>query len=146
MKTTSPNPEIFESTYALLLRSEEKQLSRFETLIYTVLAVSTIFAVLQFGREAAMMPSSIAHVSTTLKVSTLGVAAEVDFGWSREEKEIVLPTKVPIIAIFRQRKRSARSVDALRIDPQKSRRLVEGEGAKQNRVDYGERGHDCSDL
>jgi len=66
MKTTSTRPEIFESTYALLLRSEEKQRSRFETLIYTVLAVSTIFAVLQFGRQAAMMPASIAHVSTAV--------------------------------------------------------------------------------
>src|SRR5438552_9835045 len=63
MKTTSTNPEIFESTYALLVRSEEKQRSRFESLVYTVLAVSTIFAVLQFGREAAMMPSNIQHVS-----------------------------------------------------------------------------------
>jgi len=68
MKTTSTNPEIFESTYALLVRSEEKQRSRFETLVYTVLAVSAIFAVLQFGREAAMMPSSIAHVSTTISL------------------------------------------------------------------------------
>jgi hypothetical protein len=66
MKTTSTNPETFESTYALLVRSEEKQRSRFETLVYTVLAVSTIFAVVQFGRQAAMMPSSIAHVSTTV--------------------------------------------------------------------------------
>ncbi len=63
MKTISTNPEAFESTYALLVRSEEKQ--RVETLIYTLLIVSTIFAVLQFGRQAAMMPSSIAHVSTT---------------------------------------------------------------------------------
>ena len=63
MKTISTNPETFESTYALLVRSEEKQ--RVETLIYTLLIVSTIFAVLQFGRQAAMMPSSIAHVSTT---------------------------------------------------------------------------------
>jgi hypothetical protein len=66
MKTIATNPETFESTYALLVRSEEKQLSRFETLVYTVLIVSTIFAVLQFGRQAAMMPSSIAHVSTTM--------------------------------------------------------------------------------
>ena len=66
MKTTSTNPETFESTYALLVRSEEKQRSRFETLVYTVLAVSAIFALLQFGREAAMMPSSIAHVSTAV--------------------------------------------------------------------------------
>src|SRR5204862_8040965 len=63
MKTTATNPEIFESTYALLLRSEEKQRSRFENLIYTVLAVSTIFAVLTFGCEAAMMHSSIAYMS-----------------------------------------------------------------------------------
>ena len=67
MKTTSTNPEAFESTYALLVRSEEKQ--RVETLIYTLLIVSTIFAVLQFGRQAAMMPSSIAHVSTTVSAS-----------------------------------------------------------------------------
>jgi hypothetical protein len=67
MKTISTNPEIFESTYALLVRSEEKQ--RVETLIYTLLIVSTIFAVLQFGRQAAMMPSSIAHVSTTVSAS-----------------------------------------------------------------------------
>jgi hypothetical protein len=66
MKTISTNPETFESTYALLMRSEEKQRSRFETLIYTVLIVSTIFAVLQFGRQAAMMPSSIAHLSTAV--------------------------------------------------------------------------------
>ena len=62
MKTISPNPEAFESTYALLVRSEEKQ--RIETLIYTLLIVSTTFAVFQFGRQAVMMPSSIAHVST----------------------------------------------------------------------------------
>ncbi len=35
MKTTYTNPEAFESTYALLVRSEEKQ--RVETLIYTLL-------------------------------------------------------------------------------------------------------------
>jgi hypothetical protein len=68
MKTNSPNAETFESTYALLVRSEETQRSRFETLVYTVLAVSTMFAVLQFGRQAAMMPASIAHVSTTVSV------------------------------------------------------------------------------
>jgi hypothetical protein len=64
MKTISTNPEAFESTYALLVRSEEKQRSRFETLAYTLLIVSTTFAVAQFGRQAVMMPSSIARVST----------------------------------------------------------------------------------
>ena len=66
MKTISNNPETFESTYALLVRSEEKQRSRFETLVYTVLIVSTIFAILQFGRQAALLPSSIARVPTAV--------------------------------------------------------------------------------
>ena len=65
MKKISTTPEAFESTYALLVRSEEKQRSRFETLVYMLLIVSTTFAVSQFGREAARMPSSIVRVSTT---------------------------------------------------------------------------------
>ena len=65
MKTISTNPKAFESTYALLVRSEEKQRSRFETLIYALLIVSTTLAVSQAGRQAAMMPSSIARVSMT---------------------------------------------------------------------------------
>jgi len=65
MNAISTDSETFESTYALIVRTEEKQRSRFETLIYTLLIVSTTFAVAQFGRQAAMMPSSIAHVSTT---------------------------------------------------------------------------------
>jgi hypothetical protein len=67
MKTVSTNPETFESTYALLVRSEEKQ--RIEILIYMLLIVSTMFAVAQFGRQAVMMPSSIAHMSTTVSAA-----------------------------------------------------------------------------
>jgi hypothetical protein len=62
----SPNRNGFESTYALLVRSEEKQRSRFETLVYTLLIVSTIFAVVQFGRQAAVMPSSLTHVAAAV--------------------------------------------------------------------------------
>jgi hypothetical protein len=69
MKTISTNPEAFESTYALLVRSEEKQ--RFETLVYALLIASTTFAVAQFGRQAAMMPSSIARVPTTVSAAAL---------------------------------------------------------------------------
>src|SRR5438445_5864379 len=70
MKTISTNPEAFESTYALLVRSEEKQRSRFETLVYTLLIISTLFAVAQFGRQAVMMPSRIAHMSITVSAAT----------------------------------------------------------------------------
>ena len=65
MKTISTNPDGFESTYALLMRSEEKQRSRFETLVYTVLIVASIFAVSQFGREAMTMPGSIVKSPAT---------------------------------------------------------------------------------
>jgi hypothetical protein len=65
MKTISRSSEPFESTYALLMRSEEKQRSRFETLIYTLLIMSTVVAVSQFGREAVMMPSTTERVSAT---------------------------------------------------------------------------------
>jgi hypothetical protein len=64
MKTISTSPEPFESTYALLMRSEEKQRSRFETLIYVVLIVSTMFAISQFGRQAAIMPPGTVRVPT----------------------------------------------------------------------------------
>ena len=69
MNTIFTSPDTFESTYALLVRSEEKQRSRFETLVYTLLIVSTTFAVAQFGRQAVMMPSSITRVSTTVSAA-----------------------------------------------------------------------------
>ncbi len=63
MKASSTNHEPFESTYALLMRSEEKQLGRFEMVVYAALIASTVFAVSQFGRQAITMPSSIARIS-----------------------------------------------------------------------------------
>ena len=65
MKTIATNEEPFESTYALIVRSEEKQRSRFETLIYTLLVVSSLLALSQFGREAATLPMSVARDSVT---------------------------------------------------------------------------------
>jgi hypothetical protein len=63
MNTLTSNPDRFESTYALLMRSEEKQRSRFETLVYTLLIASAVFAVSQFGRQAVTMPGSIPRVT-----------------------------------------------------------------------------------
>ena len=62
MTTLSTNPQTFESTYALLVREEEKQRSRFETLVYTLLIFSAVFAVSVFGRQAMTMPTKIGHV------------------------------------------------------------------------------------
>ena len=61
MKTPSNTTDEFESTYALIVRSEEKQRSRLETLLYTLLVASVLVAVSQFSREATAIPSSIAR-------------------------------------------------------------------------------------
>lgn len=69
MKTISTNPDGFESTYALLMRSEEKQRSRLETLVYSVLIAASIFALSQFGREAMVMPAAIVKNSPVATVT-----------------------------------------------------------------------------
>ena len=53
----------FESTYALIVRSEETHRSRFELFIYTLLVATTLFAISQFGREVARTPLSLAQGS-----------------------------------------------------------------------------------
>jgi hypothetical protein len=70
MKTAIANQETFESTYALLVRSEETRRSRFETLVYTVLIVCTTFAVAQFGHQTFIAPSGKTHVSITVAAAS----------------------------------------------------------------------------
>lgn len=59
MKAISNDHEGFESTYALLMRSEEKQRGRFETFVYTLLVMSCLLAVMQFGRQAMTLPTGL---------------------------------------------------------------------------------------
>lgn len=63
MKTIADNGEQFESTYALLVRSEETRRSWFEMLVYAILIACTTFAVAQFG-QTFIAPSGIARAST----------------------------------------------------------------------------------
>jgi hypothetical protein len=70
MKPSSPTAAPFESTYALLMRSEEKQRSAFETLVYTMLIVSTVFAVSQLGRQPFVVPPTTAHTAIAAAVAT----------------------------------------------------------------------------
>jgi len=64
MNAISTGSKTFESTYALIVRSEEKQRSRFEIFVYALLVISTVFALSQAGRQAALMPPNIQHVAT----------------------------------------------------------------------------------
>ena len=53
------NSENFESTYALLVRSEEKERSILETTIYVLLIVSMIFSVLQVAFMRVTIPERL---------------------------------------------------------------------------------------
>ena len=52
-----PEEEIHESTYALLVRSEEKSRNVFEMMIYPLLIIGAIIAICQFVVQAADMSS-----------------------------------------------------------------------------------------
>jgi hypothetical protein len=46
----------FESTYALLVRSEEKNRSLLETLVYAILILSAVFSIWQFAHQSVAFP------------------------------------------------------------------------------------------
>jgi hypothetical protein len=62
MKTNqSPNP-VRKSTYALLVRSEEKERGLFETIVYSLLIVSAVIGIWQFAH--LRVPSPFANSAT----------------------------------------------------------------------------------
>ena len=48
MKTKQTNNNVEESTYALLVRSEDKKRALFETIFYGLVILSALLAILQF--------------------------------------------------------------------------------------------------
>ena len=48
MKTKQTNNNVEESTYALLVRSEDKKRALFETIFYGLVILSVLVAILQF--------------------------------------------------------------------------------------------------
>jgi hypothetical protein len=53
MKNTTLSAEGFESTYALLVRSEEKERNLFEGAVYLVFILSAVFSIWQVARQPA---------------------------------------------------------------------------------------------
>jgi hypothetical protein len=51
MKTSQPNTSVEESSYALLVRSEDKKRALFETVLYGLVAVGVLVAILQFADQ-----------------------------------------------------------------------------------------------
>ena len=64
------NPQTFESTYAMLVRSEEKERSLSETAVYLLLILSMVFSVWQAAHMRVTIPENltakpVAQLSTT---------------------------------------------------------------------------------
>jgi hypothetical protein len=51
MKTSQPNNNTEESTYALLVRSEDKKRALLETIVYGLIILSALAAILQFADQ-----------------------------------------------------------------------------------------------
>lgn len=56
MNTNEPLNELEESTYSLLVRSEEKKRAIFETIIYGLIILSAIAAIVQFAGQPDPLP------------------------------------------------------------------------------------------
>jgi hypothetical protein len=57
MKTDEPNNKREESTYALLVRSDEKKRVFTEAIVYGVIILSAIAAIWEFGQELSSFNS-----------------------------------------------------------------------------------------
>jgi hypothetical protein len=55
-KTIQPN-NLEESTYALLVRSEDTKHALFETIVYSLVALSALAAILQFADQRILLGS-----------------------------------------------------------------------------------------
>ena len=58
MKQNTLSADGFESTYALLVRSEEKERSLFEGAAYLVFILSAVFSIWQMVQQPVTLPTS----------------------------------------------------------------------------------------
>ncbi|MDQ6861803.1 MAG: hypothetical protein M3032_11690 [Verrucomicrobiota bacterium] len=65
MKTNKPDIQMFESTYAMLMRSEEKERSASEIVAYGLLIVSACFAMWQIALHPFTVPTNLIRGATT---------------------------------------------------------------------------------
>lgn len=71
MKNKTLTADGFESTYALIMRSEEKERSAFEGLVYLVFILSAVFSIWQVARQPVALPTSPVLHTTTVAQSAI---------------------------------------------------------------------------
>jgi hypothetical protein len=70
MNTSRTNNEIHESTYALLVRSEEKERNLFEAIAYALFILSAVAAIWQFVHQPVNLP--LAAIPVTVSATEAG--------------------------------------------------------------------------
>jgi hypothetical protein len=64
MKTETHPAEGFESTYALIVRSEEKERSIFEGAVYFAVVLSALFSIWQVAKQPVALPLTVVHTTS----------------------------------------------------------------------------------
>ena len=64
MKNQTHSAEGFESTYALLVRSEEKERSIFEGAVYFAVVLSALFSIWQVAKQPIALPLTSVHTTS----------------------------------------------------------------------------------
>jgi len=70
MKQNTLSAEDFESTYALLVRSEEKERSLFEGAAYLVFIISAVFSIWSVAQQPVALPKGDVIHTTSVAPST----------------------------------------------------------------------------
>jgi hypothetical protein len=71
MKQNTLSAEGFESTYALLVRSEDKERSMFEGAAYLVVILSAVFSIWSAAHQSAGLPLGEVRHTTSITTSTV---------------------------------------------------------------------------
>jgi hypothetical protein len=64
MKNETYSVEGFESTYALLMRSEERERGIFEGAVYFAVVLSALFSIWQAGIQTVPLPLTTVHTTS----------------------------------------------------------------------------------
>jgi hypothetical protein len=73
MNTNQTNNETHESTYALLVRSEEKERGLLETVAYGLVILSAVAAIWQFAHQPINLP--LGAIPQSVSTTQAGIAA-----------------------------------------------------------------------
>jgi len=67
---TIPAEQVRESTYPLLVHSEEKTRGVLETVVYVLFILSAVFSIWQFAQQPITLPNSIGGGSAQIASNT----------------------------------------------------------------------------